>query len=86
VASSQASGPTPGQAWTGNFSAACSGALVAASLVTGVAKPAPHVVPLFTSVLTAADLVVLAGRRPTGGASLRILFVGRLVPSKNADV
>lgn len=48
----------------------------------------PHVVSLFTSVLTAADLGrarrARLNRRP--GGPLRILFVGRLVSSKNADV
>jgi glycosyltransferase involved in cell wall biosynthesis len=48
----------------------------------------PHVVPLFTSVLTAAEVCrarrVRLQRRPH--RPLRILFVGRLVPTKNADV
>jgi len=48
----------------------------------------PNVVPMFTSVLTAADLSRARRARVDrrGAASLRILFVGRLVPSKNADV
>ena len=48
----------------------------------------PHVVPLFTSVLTAADLSRARRARlhRRFGGPLRILFVGRLVPTKNADV
>jgi len=48
----------------------------------------PHVVPLFTTVLTAAEVGrarrARLRRRPDG--PLRILFVGRLVPAKNAHV
>jgi len=48
----------------------------------------PNVVPLFTSVMTAADLSRARRARVHRrfGGSLRILFVGRLVPTKNVDV
>jgi glycosyltransferase involved in cell wall biosynthesis len=48
----------------------------------------PNVVPVFNSVLTAADVsrARRARHRPRRAGPLRVLFVSRLVPSKNAHV
>lgn len=47
-----------------------------------------HIIPLFNTMLTEADMerAQRAVERPNTSGPLRILFVGRLSPGKNADV
>jgi glycosyltransferase involved in cell wall biosynthesis len=48
----------------------------------------PHVIPFFTSLLTAEQLerAKVSSRRPRRGPGLRILYTGRLSKAKNVDV